>query len=137
MPTKTDKIGAIKLRVFDPIFKQEIVVFCNSTSEDYYKWEKKLNIVNGGEPLDPNLNAFSTHVSAEGEPNIYLIWLSHFNWTLDDQSSLIHEIVHTIVRIWEANNIKFIPETQEFFAHSVDKLYSLIAGKILIRKGKS
>ena len=121
----------------DPIFHQEIVVFCNQTEKDLLDWQRRLGVSEGeNRGLNPNYNAFSTHYSAEGEPNIYLIWLNRFDWTLNDQATLIHEIVHTVVRIWEQNNIKFVPETQEFYAHSVDGLYSLIATKILIRKEK-
>lgn len=124
-----------KFSVLDPIFHQRIYVFLNCKEEEYLRWQKRLNVSNG-HGLDPNLVAFSTHVSAENEPNKYIVWLNHFNWTLDDQESLIHEIIHTIVRIWEANNISFVPETQEFYAHSVGRLYSVIAAKLMAEKKK-
>lgn len=126
-----------KFTIYDPIFKQRICVFLNCTEEDYLKWQKKLNVSNIG-GLDGNFNAFSTHISAEGEPNIYVIWINNFDWTLDDQESLVHEIIHTVVRIWQANNISFSPETQEFFAHSVGRLYAVIGARIMLsdKKGK-
>jgi hypothetical protein len=125
----------IRSVVFDPIFKQEIQVFCNLAEEDWMRWQRRRNIVNA-EGLNPNTVAFSTHVSAEGEPNVYIIWLNRFDWTLDDQESLIHEITHTVVRIWEANNISFCIETQEFFAHSVGRLYAMIGAKLLLNPEK-
>jgi hypothetical protein len=129
-------ITAISTVVYDPIFKQEIRVFCNTTEDAWMRWQRRRKIVNA-EGLDPNHVAFSTHVAAEGEPNVYIIWLNHFSWTLDDQESLIHEITHTVVRIWEADNIKFVPETQEFFAHSVGRIYALIGAKLLSGNTKS
>lgn len=129
----TDTIAPIKTAVYDPIFKQKVQVFCNCTERDYLIWQKRLNVSNI-DGLDSNLRAFSTHVSSEGMPNIYVIWLNRFSWTLDDQESLVHEVVHTVVSIWEANDISFVPETQEFFAQSTGRLYSLIASKIMIRE---
>jgi protein involved in sex pheromone biosynthesis len=132
-----DMIAPIKTIVYDRIFKQEIHVFCNSTEKELLAWQKKIGVSdNDNEGLNPNFSAFSTHYYSEEEPNIYLIWINNFDWTLNDQDSLIHEVVHTIVRIWKANNIKFVPETQEFFAHSVGHLYADIGAKIMVRKKK-
>lgn len=130
-----DQLDPIRIAVYDPIFKQEVQVFCNTKEEDWTRWQRQRHITNA-DGLDPNCIAFSTHVSAAGEPNVYIIFLNRFDWTISDQESLIHEITHTIVRIWEANNIKFVPETQEFFAHSVGGLYAAIAARLLIRKKK-
>lgn len=122
-------IGSKRFFVDDPIFGQRIYVFLNCKEQVFIDWQKRLNVANL-DGIDPNHHAFSTHISGEGEPNKYVIWLNHFDWTLDDQASLIHEIIHTVIRIWDANNIKFSVETQEFYAHSVDKLYMKIARKI-------
>src|SRR5450631_1562443 len=103
------KIPAKQFTIYDPIFGQSITVFINRQEADFMRWQKRLNIVNA-EGFDANFQAFTTHVSGEGEPNKYVIWLTHFNWTLDDQSSLIHEIIHAVTRIWQANNISFSPE---------------------------
>lgn len=132
---KSEQLEPIRCAVYDPIFNQEIQVFCNLTEAGWMRWQKRRNIVNA-DGLNPNTVAFSTHVHAEGERNVYIIWLNHFNWTLDDQESLIHEITHTVVRIWEANNIPFCVETQEFFAHSVGRLYSVIGAKLLVKPKK-
>lgn len=129
------ELAPISTVIYDPVFKQEIRIFCNVTEDVWVRWQKRRKIVNA-DGLDPNHVAFSTHVTADGEPNIYIIFLNHFDWTLDDQDSLIHEIVHTVVRIWEANNIKFVPETQEFFAHSVGHIYALIGAKLMAANDK-
>lgn len=130
-----DILAPIKTVVYDPIFKQKVQIFCNLTEADLTAWEKKVGVSNS-DGLNPNTVAFSTHYSSTDAPNIYLIWLNRFDWTIDDQDSLIHEIVHTIVRIWQANNIQFVPETQEFFASSVGGLYALIATKLMVRPKK-
>lgn len=128
-------LSPLLIEVYDPIFNQKVHVFCNSTEQDLLRWQKRVGVRDDdNEGLNPNYIAFSTHYSSTGGPNIYLIWLNHFNWTLDDQESLIHEVTHIVVRIWQANNIQFVPETQEFFAHSIGRLYSMIATKILARK---
>ena len=129
------QLAPIRTKVYDPIFKQEVVVFCNLTEKDLDVWEKRLGVhQDDRRGLDPNYSAFSAHYSCDDAPNIYLIWLNRFGRTLDDQDSLIHEVIHTIFRIWEANNIPFCSETQEFFAHSVGHLYAAIGAKLMVRK---
>ncbi len=133
----SDQLKKVKFTVYDPIFGQEVVVFCNQEPRVFIDWQKKFNVSNVDDDFNPNFSAFSTHISGEDMPNKYVIWVNHFNWTLDDQSSLIHEVIHTIFRIWEANRIPFCPETQEFLAASTDKLYSTIAAKILLREKRA
>jgi len=132
-----DKVDKKTITVHDPVFEQKIIVLLNHTNEDFKNFEKKHGVVNGGEDLDPNFMGFTTHLSSDEEPNIYIIFIPKFNWTIQDQQTLIHEIIHVTFRIWGANNIAFIPETQEFLAHQVDKTYGLIAQKLIPKKKKN
>lgn len=129
------KIGKTQLKLLDPIFSQDVRIFLNCENDEYIKFQKKLNVANP-DSTDANQLAFTTHITCDNEPNVYVIWIKHFDWSIDDQATLIHELIHLVVRIWEANNIQMIPETQEFFAHSVDKLYSIIAVKLLNKSKK-
>ena len=122
-----------KFTVVDPIFKQRVKVFLNCAEGEWLRWQKGMNVANV-DGFNYNLEAFSTHVYADGEPSTYVIWLNHFDWTLDDQESLIHEIIHTVLRIWETNGIFFSLETQEFYAHSVGRLYGTIASRLMKEK---
>lgn len=125
----------VRFKVHDRIFNQEVHVFCNMDGADLLAWQKRLGVKDqDNEGLNPNYRAFSTHYTCDGEPNVYLIWLNRFDWTLDDQDSLVHECTHIIFRIWGANNIPVAPENQEFLAHSIAHLYADIAAKILLRK---
>jgi len=130
-----DKIGKRIFKIYDPLFSQSVTVFINCEEDDFMKWQKRLNVVNA-DGLDPNLIAFTTYVSADGEPSRYVIWLTHFDWTLDDQESLVHECIHAVIRIWKANNIPVSIDNQEFLAHSAGKLYSMIGAKLFHKKLK-
>lgn len=132
----SEQLAPINFKTFDPIFGQEVHVFCNCDLNTYVRWQKKVGASNIDEDFNPNFAAFSTHVSGDDIPNKYVIWVNHFNWTLDDQASLLHEIIHTIFRIWDANRIPVCQETQEFLAASADKMYSTIAAKIMLRDRK-
>lgn len=129
------KIPPKTLTVYDPIFKQKIIVFINRTKKEFDAWQKKMNVANDM-PWNYNLGAFTTHLSAEEAPDIYVVYVPKFDWTIDDQATLIHELIHVITRVWNSNNIVFNNDTQEFFAHSVDKLWSNIAWKLMPRKKK-
>lgn len=122
-------VGKLNLKVHDPIFHQRVLVLLNNTEDDYRKLEKRLGIENAME-LNPNFSGFTTHIYSEKEPNTYVIFIPHFDWTIDDQSTLIHEIVHVVFRIWQANNIPVVPDNQEFLAHSIDGLFMQISRKI-------
>lgn len=130
------KVGKKTITIHDPVFEQKIIVLLNNTAEDFKNFEKKHGVVNGGEDLDPNFMGFTTHLSSDEEPNIYIIFIPKFDWTIQDQQTLIHEIIHVTFRIWGANNIVFIPETQEFLAHQVDKTYGMIARKLITKVKK-
>jgi hypothetical protein len=116
--------------VYDPIFRREVHVFLNCSDDFVGRWKKKLGKCEGDLDMNPNLYAFSTFISSETEPTIFFVRLRYFNWTIDDQGTLIHELTHVVFRIWEHNNIPFSSDTQEFLAHSVGRLYEDVAGAI-------
>ena len=120
--------------VYDPIFKQEVNVFINQPYEKFIKWQKKIGVVNLDDDRNYNFLAFTTHIDGEKTRTKYVIWISEFDWTLDNQETLVHEIVHAVIRIWDTNNIELSKHTQEFFAHSVGRLYSDIGAKLFNKK---
>lgn len=122
-------VGKLSFNVYDPIFKQKVLVMLNCTEEDFRKFEKKEGIVNPVE-FDTLFGGWTTHISSSDKPTTYIIFIPSFDWTINDQATLIHEIIHVVFRIWGSNNISVIPETQEFLAHSVDGLFTEISSKL-------
>lgn len=53
----------------------------------------------------------------------YIIWMKSFDWTLDDQSTLVHEIFHTVSRILTDRGVKFDPENTEPFVYYFDWVF--------------
>jgi hypothetical protein len=66
-------------------------------------------------------------------PIEWVIIVSNFDWHIRDQGTLIHEIVHTIVKIWKSNNVECAAINQEFLAHEVGNLYEDICRKIFTK----
>ena len=81
-----------------------------------------------------DFTGFSCTVSVKDKPTEFLIYIKDFQWTIENQGTLIHEIVHTIIKIWDSNNIPHTSDTQEFLATSVSNLYEDITRKLLIKK---
>lgn len=123
--------------IYDPIFRQRIYILLNKDEKDYAKFLNKQKIKDV-EERSFGLNKFkglSTYIDNEDGTRDYLILLKEFQWTIDNQCTLIHEIVHTIIKIWQSNNIPYNNDTQEFLAHSIDHLYGMIAKKLLVKVG--
>lgn len=120
------------LVVTESIFKRTVHVFLNYSSKEFDEWAAKKNITNDtGCSKDQEFSAFATHIESTDSPAEYVIVICKFDWTIQDQGTLIHEIVHVVMRIWQSNNIPVALDTQEFLAHSVGNLFEDIAVKIV------
>lgn len=131
-----DIIGKRYFVVHESIFKRKIHVFLNFTSKQFdtfaaNHWKAQ---VTETREYDDNFCAFSSTKTEQGRPDEFIICQQRFNWTIDDQATLVHEIVHTIIKIFVSNNIPYNQETQEFLAHDIGNLYADICGKIFRKK---
>lgn len=61
---------------------------------------------------------------------VFVIWILEFKWRIDDMVTLIHEISHTIDRMFDFNNIPLTKATGEFRAILISDIYGKIAQKI-------
>ena len=127
------------IAIKESIFNRPVHVFLNYPYADYQKWLKKQHILDEEGKQNNNFAAFSTEFSSEERKYTeWVIFINDFQWTIHDMGSLIHEITHTIVKIWSSNNIPFNQDTQEFLAHSIGNLYEDISAKIhKVKKVKS
>jgi len=131
------KIPSKTFQIIDPIFRQRIYILLNQDEKSYAKFLTRQKIKNvEKETIEINRFRGMSSWIEEKETGIryYIILLKEFNWTLSHQNTLIHEIVHTIIKIWASNNIHFNEETQEFLAHSIGNLYEQIGRKLLTKK---
>lgn len=125
-------IPARTFEVYDSIFKQRVHVLLNHKPEDYAKFLTKIKAVDTSIKAFDSFAGFSSSIDIDGKPSEYMIWLRDFQWTIKSQGTLIHEITHTVIKIFLANNIPFVPETQEFIAHQIANMYEDIAEKLLV-----
>lgn len=116
-------------QIEESIFHRKVHVFLNYSSDDVNKW------CGGGKDdskNDADFGAFSFSLTdAKTGVTEWGIQVKQFDWTISNQGSLIHEIVHTVIKIWRQNNIPYTYDNQEFLAHSISNLYEDIAAKIL------
>jgi hypothetical protein len=140
MPKHKAEIGKRYLRVQESIFHRTVHVLLNYSADDWVAWQKRKGIDNADKDqrAASNFAGFSTQIDSTVSPSEWIICLKEFNWTISDQGTLVHEIVHVIMKIFLFNNIPFNPDTQEFIAHAVGNLYEDIAGKIFrVKKRKT
>lgn len=125
------KIGKKHFLVYESIFNRKVTVFINYSGKEFDKWCDKNKFQYDPDDDEDDLIGFSTYMSIDGKPTEWIIVCKNFQWTLTNQGTLIHEIVHTIIKIWANNNMKVNLDTQEFFAHEVSELYEDICAKII------
>lgn len=129
--TIPENIGKRYIKVDDSIFKQRVHILLNYTPEDYAKWLTKIGAKDVSTKSFNSFAGFSSAMEKEDEPDQYIIYVKRFNWAIKCQGTLIHEIVHTIVKIFNANNIPYNMDTQEFLAQEVSNMYEDIACKLI------
>ena len=129
---KKDKsIGKRYIKVGEAIFNRTVHVLLNHSDAEYRGWLKKC--FNMDDPPEMDADKFagrSFELCFFDKPTEWVILVNRFDWDIKGQGTLIHEIVHTIIKIWKSNNIPYTIDNQEFLAHSVANLYEDIARKI-------
>jgi hypothetical protein len=134
------KPGKLYFKIKECIFHRTVHVFLNYSNAQYNVWLKQHVTKLGGtvvsearEEFDDNFDAFSSSWDVKGHPSEWAVSVQDFDWTIQDQGTLIHELVHTIIKIWGFNNIPVSEDSQEFFAYSVGNMYKDIAHEIFKR----
>jgi len=129
--TIPEKIGKRYFKVYVSVFDRKVHVLLNHTPEEYAKWLTKNKVKDVSQTKFDDFAGFSVEITAENEQIELVIYIKHFNWAIKCQGTLIHEITHTIVKIFAGNSIPFTIETQEFFAQMISRMYEDIAYKLL------
>lgn len=130
IPKKIDKKT---IEIFDPIFRQRIFILLNQDENDYVKFlnKHKVKDVQQDKFYFNRVQGFSTYFETDDLPRQYIILLKEFDWSIFHQGTLIHEITHTVIRIFEEKNIPFNNDTQEFIANEISRIYEMVAHKLL------
>ena len=119
------------IEIYDPIFSRRINILLNYSPEEYYSWLTRNKIKYNKDDNFSDLAGFCTYIEDENGQTEILIYINPFDWTIKHQGTLIHEITHAVVRIFNLTNIQFTTETQEFFAHMIGRIYEDIAEKLM------
>lgn len=138
--SKLTKPGKLYFKIKECVFHRTVHIFINYTNAQYNVWLKKYINKFGGtvvgenrEEFDDNFDAFSSSWDVKGHPREWAVAVKDFDWTIQDQGTLIHELVHTIIKVWDFNNIPVSADSQEFFAYSIGNMYEDVAHQIFKR----
>ena len=126
------KIGKRYFKIYDSIFGRKVHVLLNYEPKDYEKWLNKMKVEDvEKKSFYENFAGLSTEIETKEGRTEMIIWVRNFNWAIKCQGTLIHEITHTIVKLFAQNHIPFTVETQEFFAHLISRMYEDVAHKLV------
>jgi hypothetical protein len=62
----------------------------------------------------------------------YIIWMDGFNWTVDDQRTLVHEIFHTVARVMNDRGVIYSPDNTEPYAYYFDMVFAELWNKLSV-----
>ena len=130
--TLPDKIPKRYFVITDCIFNQQIHILLNHTPKQYEQWLNRKKVKDIAEKNYGDFAGFTSSLENEKGRTEWIIFVADFQWTIKNMGTLIHEITHAIIRIWQHNNIPYNADTQEFLAHSISNLYEDIARKLLV-----
>ena len=63
---------------------------------------------------------------------VNVIWLPRFDWTIDQQCALSHELIHAIFKTLHRIGIKFDVDNHESFTYYYEYLYGKILKEFLV-----
>lgn len=130
-----NEVGKRYFRVQDSIFKRTVHVLINYDHGEYMRWAQRYGCTFEGDiGNEHNYSGFSSVIDIKDKPSEWIIVLHSFNWCIQDQGTLVHEVTHTIVKIFKENNIPFNDHTQEFLAHNIGNMFEDIAQKLFWKR---
>lgn len=130
--TIPEKIGKKKLTIQDPIFRRRVHVLINHTVPDYVRFLNRMKVKDVAKDNMSDFAAWAAPIGFDDRPTEYVIFMPEFQWAIYHQGTLIHEITHVVIRIFDNNNIPFNHDTQEFIAHAIARMYEDVAHKLLV-----
>lgn len=126
-------------KIWDTIFANRIHCYIGYSGDELskllerqYKYNEPVSI-NGFGGLSFDMERIEVSADEKIGDTVYIvfvIWLRRYNWTIDDMATLIHEISHTIDKMFDYNNIPLSKDTGEFRAVLAGDIYGKIAQKI-------
>ena len=126
------KIGGTYFQVREHIFNRKIHVFLNIDDKGLTDWAKHRKIK--GSFAFGKDNGFCCSMIHDRHCTEWAIALKEFQWRLHDMNTLVHEIHHAVVQIFDEHGCPHSTQTQEFFAQSEGNLFEAI-GKALKERG--
>lgn len=106
--TIPDTIGRRCFKLKEPIFRNTIHVLLNHTPEQYTQFLNRMKVADVKDTTFNDFAGFTTSIEISEKPTEWIIYVKEFNWTISNQGTLIHEIVHCIIRIWGSNHIPLV-----------------------------
>lgn len=94
------KSTKIKWKLKDDIYGVYVNLFCNTTHEKVEQMLKADYHDYVPSEIEKNWAAYAGRVTNKDEENIgYVMFLRHFDWSIEDQGTLAHEIYHLVCYI--------------------------------------
>lgn len=99
------------------LYHQDLYVIWDCTKEEAKKWiEEKFNVT-----MDVgSLQGFCVRFVHTKGYECAVIWLGSFDWSIEDQTTLIHELQHFVIKTLRERGIEINEHTEEAYTYYFD-----------------
>jgi len=117
------------IKLFDPIYRANLRVMINCSFDDCRKHTlKEFNT-----ELQEN-NSLANGKAFALSDGSYLVWVEKFNWSIDCQGVLVHELLHIAFYVIGDRGIKIDSDEDEALAYYFEYLFNSVWNKLKPKK---
>lgn len=113
------------IKIKEWIFGADIRLIVNCSKEKFSAYCKQCFNVG----CIPEKDGYFT-VYDNGEKVVYLIYISQFNWLIQEHALLTHELYHCVYRVMKDIGASLCDESEEVFANYFQYLHSEVMSKL-------
>lgn len=118
----------------DKVLDSGVEIFINCSEEELQNYlrkkldDKELNIKDGDRPDGLSFTLERDKVLKR------IIWVKHFDWSVESQATLAHELIHFTLSVLKDKQIPISIDNTEIIAYYFEYFYNLIWDKLKPKK---
>jgi len=107
------------LIINDPVYLEEILLIVNCSADKLNKYLHKKYGVNKNAVNNPDWSASYLRITNDEDKSLFIrvVWVRDFDWTINDQASLNHELIHCATAILKDKGIDISNDNDEVLAY--------------------
>lgn len=111
--------------IHDKVYRKNFHLVVNETEDDFYRWIVENNQNKQDEELKKLISGGVKGLTIfEEDKPYYYIYVKEFDWKIDDQATLVHELNHFVDFVFEKSGVPINTENTEVRAYYFEYLFT-------------